>query len=337
MNALNASVFPLQPEEVYTIRPWLGHFNGSGINFARSVASGAFDWTEKLLQTTRPDLRPLDYAHLQNPVPARVYYEARSEDCWGTQTHCGTITEDTYRPQLVFKNKVWANLIPEAFECFRPAIVDPPVALLPAYPTGPHAPAITTLPPPSVSPQTPTARPANQALEPWPSPTTASGNGGHSTGEDPGERERTGRPGKGQSNFNQDGLPFDPTRPVKIGTGILSGSYASGSLVAAYIGTSSLQYGQPVVFDGRVVSIGQSGVFVDGTVVLPATPGTRGSGFFGIGTDQKTTSRRTNDEATSDSFGKNSNGSYFSNSSHTLGPPASFVLLAGVLLGILAL
>lgn len=73
---------------------------------------------------------PFDFGHLQSPVPASVYYDARSEDCWGIkQTHCGTITDDMYRPQLMIKNKVWASIAPKWYACQRPELVDPPIVL----------------------------------------------------------------------------------------------------------------------------------------------------------------------------------------------------------------
>jgi hypothetical protein len=74
---------------------------------------------------------PFDFGQIQDPVPASVYYNART-DCRGTQTHCGTITDDSYSPNLVLKNKVWFSMMPpEAFGCLRPLIVDPPIALKP--------------------------------------------------------------------------------------------------------------------------------------------------------------------------------------------------------------
>jgi hypothetical protein len=66
----------------------------SGVEFAHLVANGKYDpgWgmEEPFMQ-----IRPMNFAHLKNPVPASEFYEARSEDCFGQQTHCATITVRT--------------------------------------------------------------------------------------------------------------------------------------------------------------------------------------------------------------------------------------------------
>jgi hypothetical protein len=64
----------------------------------------------------------------------------------------------------------------------------------------------------------------------------------------------------------------DPSYSIKIGSHILSASFESGSIAAAYIGTSVLQKGQSTIINGKAVSVGISGIFIDGTVALSATP-----------------------------------------------------------------
>jgi hypothetical protein len=63
----------------------------SGVEFAQLVANGNYDpgWG---MEEPYMQIRPMNFAHLENPVPASVFYEARSEDCFGQQTHCATIT-----------------------------------------------------------------------------------------------------------------------------------------------------------------------------------------------------------------------------------------------------
>jgi hypothetical protein len=154
----------------------------------------------------------------------------------------------------------------------------------------------------------------------------------------PWKPEPTGLPRHDRSSLDKDGFAFNPPHPLKIGTGVLSASYVSGSLAAAYIGSSSLQSGQRVLFDSTIVSLGQSGVFVDETLVLPATPSTGGRRFPGSGSEPKPTGHGSDDEAISGSSSRKKPGpSYFSNSSHSLRPPAFVLLLVRGVLAILAL
>jgi hypothetical protein len=72
---------------------------------------------------------PLNFMHLRNPVPVSVYYDARSKDCWGKQSHCGTITDDIHRPQLSMRHDIWKKLMPDDDFCGIPLVVDPPIVL----------------------------------------------------------------------------------------------------------------------------------------------------------------------------------------------------------------
>jgi hypothetical protein len=83
-------VLPVDPKSIFSLR----HFprnTVSGIEFARIVASGKYDpgWG---VEEPYVQIRPLNFVELEHQVPASVYYEARSEDCFGQQTHCATIT-----------------------------------------------------------------------------------------------------------------------------------------------------------------------------------------------------------------------------------------------------
>lgn len=165
-----ASIIPLSPNDIFSVRLARGS-ERDGIQFAQLVAKGEFQPNpiEAYSNSGHPKLEtvPFDFGHLQNPVPASVYYEARSADCWGIkQTHCGTITDDTYRPKLIIKNKVWASIAPKWYECQRPVLVDPPIALT----------AVNTLQIPVLSPITrPTPAQAGMSLaQPFSSPTPGS-------------------------------------------------------------------------------------------------------------------------------------------------------------------
>jgi hypothetical protein len=145
----SAGIIALNAGDVYSMRPKgadLRWGTKDGLDYAQAVAQGKYtQYTDTPARSWyKPgelrgwELNPLiyervhfDFANLQDPVPASVYYDARAEDCWGLQSHCDTITDDTYRPRLALKNKVWRSLLPDAFDCTRPLLVDPAIALYP--------------------------------------------------------------------------------------------------------------------------------------------------------------------------------------------------------------
>jgi hypothetical protein len=144
----NASTIAVHSNDVYSEVVRMLNTE-TGVEYARLVAAGKFSPLTVPLQPVLPldyETRtrlPFDYGHLQNPVPASIYYQARS-DCWGEQMHCGTITDDSYRPTIVVKNKVWFSAFPDHFSCRGLPLNDPPkaISILPA----------PTLEAPSISP-----------------------------------------------------------------------------------------------------------------------------------------------------------------------------------------
>ncbi|KAF2429061.1 hypothetical protein EJ08DRAFT_306044 [Tothia fuscella] len=104
----SAGVVKLGANDIYSVKPIDGDSRIS-MAYAQRVASGQyFDprLHTKYRDPTTEERVPINYANLLNPVPASVYYDARDADCWGKQTHCGTITDDPYRPRLAIKNRV---------------------------------------------------------------------------------------------------------------------------------------------------------------------------------------------------------------------------------------
>jgi hypothetical protein len=266
----------------------------------RLVASGAFDEKGVVDLFRQYDVRSFDFGHLQNPVPASLYYDARADDCWALkQTHCGTITDDTYRPRLAFPNKVWASIMPNAFDCIRPQFVDPPVALRPAYTSRLESPTVSAyVSELGSAAHLPTviAQPEGRDPGSWPTPTAGSiseNRGGRNPGDEysPGSGDQGyllnkdgysmysgGNPrpsGEGSSPErvgwgNAGGVDLGPFASVRVGSSILSASFLSGSFVAAYVGTATINKGQSTTIDGQVVFAGKNGVLIDGTVVLSA-------------------------------------------------------------------
>ena len=88
----NTSIMTLNSTDIFSIRP-IPPNTMRGVAFAKQVAQGKYDpqfrGSESLWLS---EDRPFNYGHLKDPVPASVYYEARSEDCFGVQGHCETIT-----------------------------------------------------------------------------------------------------------------------------------------------------------------------------------------------------------------------------------------------------
>jgi hypothetical protein len=302
-------IIPIPASEVYSMRPKLGSFNGSGLDYAHLVAQGNFD--PDLEFKGEYETKQFDFGNLQDPVPASLYYDGRNEDCWGKQSHCRIITDDTYQPRLVFKNRVWASFLPDAFECQRPEFVDPPIALQPAYQLkGPVITAVASEARHPVPISTIIAQPGSQVQGSLIDPTAAAGDGsaagrvpavgqeGHKeiTVEGGIDRSRGNGDGTGEhdpspfSNAPHGGMPVkrpsdlnnavDPqsslhsvkTSPVRtissvtVGSHTISVAYSEGSLVAAYMGTSTLHIGDSATVGGKVVNIGKNDVRVDGTV-----------------------------------------------------------------------
>lgn len=120
-------IFPVRSEDVFSLiraRPE----GPTGIAFAHLVGSGLA--TNALFGQQTDIIQPFNFGHLQNPVPASQFFEARSEDCIAQQTHCATITDDSYRPKLVMRNNIWLSYLPEHFSCGGVPLDDPPKTIV---------------------------------------------------------------------------------------------------------------------------------------------------------------------------------------------------------------
>lgn len=128
-----AGVSALAPEDLFSIRPI--HRNSRAKDwkeYARLVAEGSFvPNTTDTSFIVQSSIYPFDFMHIRDPVPASLYFDAREEDCWGRQSHCGTITDDSYRPPLYIKRRVWESMFPSSVACLLPHVVDPPIVLHP--------------------------------------------------------------------------------------------------------------------------------------------------------------------------------------------------------------
>jgi hypothetical protein len=175
-----AGIIPLERDHLSSIAPIAAN-RRLGDQYPKLVAQGVFQqdpWPdndpmfeinidkgrrEKFSEVVYPnELESINFKNFENPVPASVYYDARVGDCWGKQSHCGTITDDSYRPSLAIKEKVWLSLLPKHYKCGRPMLVDPPISLLLV--------ATSALPAPTVRTYSP-AKPGGMATPPASAPT----------------------------------------------------------------------------------------------------------------------------------------------------------------------
>ena len=127
-----SGLFSLQSQDIFSKRPVLFR-SKDNVEEARLIAKGLWRPERGQLyagQDLLYETNSFDFGHLKNPVPASVYFDAR-EDCWGEQTHCATITDDSYRPRLLLKRSIWRSLLGNHYFCELPLLVDPPVTLRP--------------------------------------------------------------------------------------------------------------------------------------------------------------------------------------------------------------
>jgi hypothetical protein len=124
---LTAGVFAINSNDVYSMHPLPSNTKVTGMQFASLVAEGKYDPSldeADIVSTTKL----VDFGMLNNPVPASVYFADRF-DCWGKQSHCATITDDSYHPTLSIRYSAWKSNFPHGFSCRRPILVDPPIDL----------------------------------------------------------------------------------------------------------------------------------------------------------------------------------------------------------------
>jgi len=127
----SAGVIALNSGDVFTMQPVRrASWRIEDLEYAQDIARGYYNPNMPFFDMATP--RVLDFEHLQNPVPASNYYDARSAECWGKQSHCVTLTDAQFRPQLSLGGKMWSSLYTWSdSECSYPLLVDPPIRLEP--------------------------------------------------------------------------------------------------------------------------------------------------------------------------------------------------------------
>jgi hypothetical protein len=118
-------VIGMKSEDVLTVRTKYDSMKDE--DYARLVANGSYSFTRSKWWESASQILPLNFDDLQDPVPARSYYDARM-DCWGLQSHCATITDGAFRPKLRLARSVWVSIFSE-YPCEEGMVVDPPISL----------------------------------------------------------------------------------------------------------------------------------------------------------------------------------------------------------------
>ena len=157
-----SGVLTMRPNDVSSIVPYHREQPAiNGYNYAQLVARGEYNPVlNEFINYASQGTTVLNYQNLADPVPASNYYDARSNDCWGKQTHCGTITDDSYRPQLRIAQDILAPTmigngtggIPALVFRFE-KIVDPAIVIDPlGEPAGPRVPILSNRPAAAATP-----------------------------------------------------------------------------------------------------------------------------------------------------------------------------------------
>jgi hypothetical protein len=156
-----AGIEPIRAEDIITSVGIMHTSLSDVVSYVQKVAKGKYEYNIEDTNWNLPDNPdpPFDFGHLENPVPAHIFYDDQQEVCYGSQTHgqCATITDDTYRPKIGLKNKVWLSILSNSSGCWRPQLRDPPIALIP----------VSTL-------ESPSLRSCNQSTQSQPEGTVAS-------------------------------------------------------------------------------------------------------------------------------------------------------------------
>jgi hypothetical protein len=119
-------IIEIKAEDISTVMPRYNSMRDE--DYARLVANGSYSFTRsKWWENNASQTLPLNFDDLQDPVPARSYYDARM-DCWGQQSHCAIITEGSFRPKLRLARGVWASIF-STYPCHDGIVVDPPIEL----------------------------------------------------------------------------------------------------------------------------------------------------------------------------------------------------------------
>jgi hypothetical protein len=121
---------PLRSEEIFSLRPSRRDAI-TGANYPMLVGQGKYSPKILLNEVIHMDIEGLNYNEMIGPIPADRYFDARYEDCWDKQTHCATITDDNYRPDLAIPGDIWSRLFPIPNDCPYIMLQDPPLALEP--------------------------------------------------------------------------------------------------------------------------------------------------------------------------------------------------------------
>lgn len=122
----NAGIFPISATDIYTNSLMISN----PAEWAKSVARGELSLPFNDPPST---LRRIDFADMQEPVRASVYY-SHNRVCWSAGNACATITEGSFRPRLYLHDRVWFSILTDRHIpqwCSLPLLWDPEISITP--------------------------------------------------------------------------------------------------------------------------------------------------------------------------------------------------------------
>lgn len=120
-----SGIIPVHSTDVSSALPRYESKTFNGLEYAHKMASGLF-----MGKYMFGNFKRVNFEDMLDPVPASVYFDARAHDCVGKQTHCGTITDGSYRPDIFLDFGFWKSLLPTDEDCGAMKVNDPPVTLV---------------------------------------------------------------------------------------------------------------------------------------------------------------------------------------------------------------
>jgi hypothetical protein len=83
-----AGIIPIAASDVFPARSASSLLTASGVEYAQLVANGSYiPMLDRQPHKKRYTYEPMTFGDLEEPMPASLYYNARSIDFWGKQSH----------------------------------------------------------------------------------------------------------------------------------------------------------------------------------------------------------------------------------------------------------
>jgi hypothetical protein len=122
-----AGIIPIAASDVFPARSASSLLTASGVEYAQLVANGScIPMLDRQPHKKRYTYEPMTFGDLEEPMPASLYYNARSIDFWGKQSHWNN-NGTRISAQATPRPSVWKSLF-GGLMCEDPLLADPPIA-----------------------------------------------------------------------------------------------------------------------------------------------------------------------------------------------------------------